>query len=411
MRRVTIACSSRSLAGPQQLLAEVVVDRRVGRAAGRAGQRDRRGAQPLAAHQQLGRGARRRPRRRARRRRRSRSRSPRAAPRRPPRRRAAPARGRRPRARARSSRRRRRGSARRRARRRPRSARAAPWRRSGSDRPAPGRAAAALGRRSRARRRSTRATSSSGSVVARREHRDGQPHVAPAPRERELGHDQAAGAKPAQCGAPAPPAANGEAADGHEPGARRPVGRVGDRPARELPPGVRHRGEARAAAVVAVAPRRRGGRGVEPRDAAERGQRGAVAIGLLVAEPVVLGRPRREDDRARIDLRAHAHREPREHAGARAPGAPHRALAAQQQLRTGRAVEREPVLRGPGGGRHPHQGTARRVRRAHPGRGWVLRVRSRRGRARGRSRPCAPSRPGRTGAPCARTPRPCRACR
>ena len=44
------------LVGAQQLLAEVVVDRRVGRAARRAGQRDRRGPLALAAHQQLRRG-------------------------------------------------------------------------------------------------------------------------------------------------------------------------------------------------------------------------------------------------------------------------------------------------------------------------------------------------------------------
>ena len=78
----------------QQLLAEVVVDRRVGRAADRAGQRDRRGAQPLAADEQLGRGGDERARRRGRRRTRSRSRTPSAGPRTRRRRRAASARGR-----------------------------------------------------------------------------------------------------------------------------------------------------------------------------------------------------------------------------------------------------------------------------------------------------------------------------
>ena len=43
IRRATISCSARSFARAQQLLAEVVVDRRVGAAAGRAGERDRRG--------------------------------------------------------------------------------------------------------------------------------------------------------------------------------------------------------------------------------------------------------------------------------------------------------------------------------------------------------------------------------
>ena len=56
MRRTTIACSSRSLRRAQQPLAEVVVDGRVGAAARRAGQRERRGPQALAADQQLGAG-------------------------------------------------------------------------------------------------------------------------------------------------------------------------------------------------------------------------------------------------------------------------------------------------------------------------------------------------------------------
>ena len=54
MRRATIACSSRSLTLPQQLLAEVVVHGRVGAAAGGAGERHRLGAGAVAAHQQLG---------------------------------------------------------------------------------------------------------------------------------------------------------------------------------------------------------------------------------------------------------------------------------------------------------------------------------------------------------------------
>ena len=50
MRRVTIACSSRSFG--DELLAQEAVDRRVGAAAPRAGERDRLRARPLAAHQQ-----------------------------------------------------------------------------------------------------------------------------------------------------------------------------------------------------------------------------------------------------------------------------------------------------------------------------------------------------------------------
>ena len=57
IRRATIACSSRSLALWQELLAEVVVDRRVGAAAGGAGQRDGRGDAAAAAHEQLRAGA------------------------------------------------------------------------------------------------------------------------------------------------------------------------------------------------------------------------------------------------------------------------------------------------------------------------------------------------------------------
>ena len=88
IRRVTIACSSRSFVGLQQLLAEVVVDRGVGRAARRAGQRDGRGALALAAHEQLRPGGDERGVAACPRRRRSRSRSRRAARRTPPRRRA-----------------------------------------------------------------------------------------------------------------------------------------------------------------------------------------------------------------------------------------------------------------------------------------------------------------------------------
>ena len=56
MRWMTIACSSRSLAECEQLLAEVVVDGRVGRAAGGARRGRRWGALAVAADEQLGRG-------------------------------------------------------------------------------------------------------------------------------------------------------------------------------------------------------------------------------------------------------------------------------------------------------------------------------------------------------------------
>ena len=57
IRRVTIACSSRSLPDCSSCSPRCSVDRRVGRAPGGAGERDRRGAQALAPHEQLGRGA------------------------------------------------------------------------------------------------------------------------------------------------------------------------------------------------------------------------------------------------------------------------------------------------------------------------------------------------------------------
>ena len=53
MRRATIACSRAVLVGAQQLLAEVVVDRRIGAAARRARERERARAHALAADQQL----------------------------------------------------------------------------------------------------------------------------------------------------------------------------------------------------------------------------------------------------------------------------------------------------------------------------------------------------------------------
>src|ERR671934_17552 len=52
-RQATVREVVAVLVGAQQLLAEVVVDRRVGTAAGRTGERERAGAQPLAADEQL----------------------------------------------------------------------------------------------------------------------------------------------------------------------------------------------------------------------------------------------------------------------------------------------------------------------------------------------------------------------
>ena len=57
IRRATISCSRAVLVASQEPLAEMVVDRRVGAAAGRARERDRRGTGSLAPDEQLGAGA------------------------------------------------------------------------------------------------------------------------------------------------------------------------------------------------------------------------------------------------------------------------------------------------------------------------------------------------------------------
>ena len=337
IRRVTIACSSRSLSEREQLLAEVGVDGRVGRAAGRAGERDRRGAQALAAHQQLRRGADEgavaaadavdvagvearaqdaEDRRRVVRRR---------------------ARGRRPRGRARSSRTRRRGSARRRARRRPRSARAARSRRSGSGRPAPGRAAAAARSRSSASRRSIRRDELVGHVVGRGEDAHREPHVAAAAGERQLGHDQVGGAEAAPVRRRRAVGREREAADGDQAGAGRAVRgrRRRRRPASRRQAAATVRSAVGAAALEARdrsrarrAPRRRGraapsrprrrraaGTRTRPRSGRPRGRRARSA-------PAATPSPAR---RARRTARSQRF----------------------EQLRAGRAVQRQPAISGP----------------------------------------------------------------
>ena len=94
-----------------------------------------------------------------------------------------------------------------------------------------------------------------------------------------------AGAKPAQCGARAAVGREREAADGHQPGAARAVGRRRTSASR----GQRAPARARRASKRsgAGAPR---ARAAQP----ERRERGAVAVGLLEAEPRLAGAPRRE---------------------------------------------------------------------------------------------------------------------
>ena len=149
-----------------------------------------------------------------------------------------------------------------------------------------------------------------GHVVGRGERRDGQADLAVAARERDLRHDERAGAEAGPVRRRAAVGGEREAADRHEPGAGRPAVLTRDRAARELAPGCGDHGEA-------VGPAR-----FEPAHRAERGDRGAAARGLLVGEPVLLGRPRGEHDRARVDGRIErapsGRRAPRRRRGARA---------------------------------------------------------------------------------------------
>ena len=324
----------------------------------------------------------------------------------------------------------------------PRSAPAARSTRSGTGRSAPGRAAAAApsaGRRAGApRARRSCSGTSSGAASSATVRRTSRPRRASAtsgttsPPGREAG--------PVRRRA-APRAANGKPPTATSPAPARAVGSVGDRVAGQPPPRLGDRGEALAArraeprsvracaGLVVVA------RWLEPRRAPERGERRAVAVGLLEAEPVVAGEPRGEHDRARVDVR-------RDRAPSSPASTPRPARRARRTARSQRSSSsaraapwrarpsREAAVRARAD--TALQGTASCARPAYPGAegtgpvrseparhpertGPVPRVgaraRSRRDRARWRSRPCAPSRPGRTGGPCARTPRSCRGCR
>ena len=179
-----------------------------------------------------------------------------------------------------------------------------------------------------------------GHVVGLGEDAHGEPDVAAAAGERQLGDDQVGGAEAAPVRRARAVGREGEAAQGDQAGAGRAVRDVADRGPGQPAPGGGDGGEAVAAAAL------------EPRDAAERGDRGAVAVGLLQAGPGVVGAPRGEHDGGRVDLRADPHREAGGDAPAGAPRSPHRALAALQQLCAGRAVQRQPAISGP----RPHAG-------------------------------------------------------
>ena len=155
-----------------------------------------------------------------------------------------------------------------------------------------------------------------GEVVRRGEHGDGEPHVAPAAGDRHLRHGQLAGreARPVRRGATL--GGEREAAHRDQPGAGRPVRRVGLGGAGQPPPGAGELGEpARAGRAQAG-------------DRADGGQRGSVAVGLLEAEPRLAGPARREGDGARVDVRGEPQADAGEHILPAPARAPHGPLAA-----------------------------------------------------------------------------------
>ena len=173
-----------------------------------------------------------------------------------------------------------------------------------------------------------------GHVVGGGEHGERQAHVVAAPRERELGHVQLAVGETGPVRGRAAVGREGEAADRHQPGARGAVGRVGHRAAGQ------------------VAPLRRGAREA-PRTgrahaahATEAGQRGAVAVGLLEAEPRLAGAAGGEGGRARIHLGADRHGESGEDLSLPPPGAAHGPLGAPQERGAGAGVEGEAAVSG-----------------------------------------------------------------
>ena len=120
-----------------------------------------------------------------------------------------------------------------------------------------------------------RASATSGTVS------DGRPEARPVRRAAAVGRER-------------------EAADRDEPGAGGPSGASATAVAGELAPVRRDRPA-----------KRPGPRASSRAHAAERGQRGAVAVGLLEAEPRLAGAARGEGDRARVDARASGTRERR----------------------------------------------------------------------------------------------------
>ena len=158
-----------------------------------------------------------------------------------------------------------------------------------------------------------------GHVVGGGEDSEREPHVAAAAGERHLRDDQIGRLEARPVRRVAAVVGEREAADRHQAGAGGPVRRVGLGRSGQLPPrGGRLLEAPRPAAL-------------DPADAAERGERGAAAVGLLEAEPGLAGTARGEGDGARVDVRRERERDPGEHLAPAAASAPHGALAALSQ--------------------------------------------------------------------------------
>ena len=176
-----------------------------------------------------------------------------------------------------------------------------------------------------------------GGVVGRRERGERQAHLAAAPGERDLGHDQRRRREPSQCGDAAPSRANANPPTATSPAPGGPSGGS----ATASRPAARH---ARATALKALGAGR-----LERSHAAERRERAAVAVGLLEAEPR-LARPARGEDDARVGSTSASTRDRDAASAARrcAARAPHaRARAARsQRARARRASSHSALARG-----------------------------------------------------------------
>ena len=191
---------------------------------------------------------------------------------------------------------------------------------------APGRAAAAARGAARRRAPTSRSTTcsgtSSGATSAASVRRTSRPRRA----SESSGTIRSPAAKPAQCGASPPSGAKAKPPTATSPAPAGPSGASASARARQLAPLGGRAGEAPGAG------------GADLAHAAERGERGAVAVGLLEAEPRL---PRRGGRRTR----SRSGRSPAstatvsagEHLAALAAGTPDRALAAREQLGAGRA--------------------------------------------------------------------------